>query len=230
MGIWGTAKDQSHSVIFRLPFCHFLLWLRGSVMSDSLRPHGLLRTTCPCPSLFPTVCLNLCPLSQWCHPTISSSAAPFSSCPPSFPASGKIVTLKCRLHRLMKLFSAVCLGVGLVYHRRRVLWTALPLGLGSRRCKGCPIPCSWGFGCSVKLLLQKEVREGKALSFCLSVSMRPETQVQVKGNLKLHPWQNPIINCTLGEMPFEVGFALFEMQADSCACDVFRKTYLLKIV
>ena len=41
----------------------------------------------PCPSLSPGVCSNSCPLSHWCHPTISSSVAPFSSCPQSFPAS-----------------------------------------------------------------------------------------------------------------------------------------------
>ena len=52
----------------------------------------------------------------------------------------------------------------------------------------------------------------------------------MKVNLKLHPWQNPIINSTLSEMPFEVGFALFGMQTDSSVCDVFRKTYLLNIV
>ena len=42
----------------------------------------------PCPSLSPGVCSNSCPLSWWCHPTISSSVTPFSSCPQSFPASG----------------------------------------------------------------------------------------------------------------------------------------------
>ena len=57
-------------------------------MSDSLQPHGLQHARLPCPSLFPGVCSNSCPLSQWCHPTISSSVAPFSSCPQSFPASG----------------------------------------------------------------------------------------------------------------------------------------------
>ena len=50
-------------------------------------PHGLQQASLPCPSLSPRVCSNLCPLSQWCHPTISSSVAPFS-CPQSFPASG----------------------------------------------------------------------------------------------------------------------------------------------
>ena len=58
------------------------------VMSDSQRPHGLLHARLPCPSLSPRVCSDSHPLSQWCHPTISSSVAPFSSCPQFFPASG----------------------------------------------------------------------------------------------------------------------------------------------
>ena len=57
-------------------------------MSDSLWPHGLQHTRLHCPSLSPRICLNSGPLSCWCHPTISSSVAPFSSCPQSFPASG----------------------------------------------------------------------------------------------------------------------------------------------
>ena len=59
-----------------------------SVMSNSLWPHGLQQARLPCPSLTPGVYSNLCPLSQWCHPTISSSAVPFSFCLQSFPASG----------------------------------------------------------------------------------------------------------------------------------------------
>ena len=50
-------------------------------MSDSLQPHGLQHARLPCPSLCPRVCSNSYPLSQWCHPIISSSVAPFSSCP-----------------------------------------------------------------------------------------------------------------------------------------------------
>ena len=59
-----------------------------SVMSNTLRPHGLQHARLPCPS--PTLgdCSNSCPLSRWCHPTISSSVFPFSSCLQSFPASG----------------------------------------------------------------------------------------------------------------------------------------------
>ena len=56
-------------------------------MSDSLRPQGLRHARFPCLSLPPRVCTNSCPLSQWCHPTISSSVSPFSSCLQSFPAS-----------------------------------------------------------------------------------------------------------------------------------------------
>ena len=51
-------------------------------------PHGLQHTRIPCSSLSPRVCLNSCPLSQWCYQTISSSVAPLSSCLQSFPASG----------------------------------------------------------------------------------------------------------------------------------------------
>ena len=57
------------------------------VVSDSLQPHGLKHTRLPCPSLSPRVCSNSCSLSQWCHPTISSSVAPYISSPQSFPAS-----------------------------------------------------------------------------------------------------------------------------------------------
>ena len=59
-----------------------------SVVSDSLRPHGLQHSRPPCPSPTPKVYSNLCPLSRWCHPTISSSIVPFSSHRQSFPASG----------------------------------------------------------------------------------------------------------------------------------------------
>ena len=59
-----------------------------SVVSNSLRPYGLQQARPPCPSPTPGVDSNSCPLSRWCHPTISSSVIPFSSCLQSFPASG----------------------------------------------------------------------------------------------------------------------------------------------
>ena len=63
----------------------------GSVMSDSLWPHGLLHTRLPCPSPTSRACSNSCPSSWWCHPTISSSVVPFSSCLQSFLASGSFL-------------------------------------------------------------------------------------------------------------------------------------------
>ena len=59
-----------------------------SVVSDSLRPHEPQHARPPCLSLTPGIHPNPCPLSQWCHSTISSSVIPFSYCPKSFPASG----------------------------------------------------------------------------------------------------------------------------------------------
>ena len=72
-----TVRSQIHSVQFSC-----------SVMSNSLWPHRLQHTRLPCPSPASEVYSNSCPLSQWCHSTISSSVFPFSSHLQSFPASG----------------------------------------------------------------------------------------------------------------------------------------------
>ena len=61
---------------------------RCSVVSDSLRPQEPQHTRPPCPSPTPRACSNSCPLNRWCHPTISFSVIPFSSCLQSFPESG----------------------------------------------------------------------------------------------------------------------------------------------
>ena len=65
-----------------------LVQFSHSVVSDSLQPHGLQHTRPPCPSPTPGVYSNSCPSGQWCHPTISSSVIPFSSCLQSSQASG----------------------------------------------------------------------------------------------------------------------------------------------
>ena len=69
-----------------------LLFSRSVGQSHGLQhclwPHGLQHTRLPCPSPPPGACSNSCPLSWWCHPTISSSVVPFSFCLQSFPASG----------------------------------------------------------------------------------------------------------------------------------------------
>ena len=107
---WATGKDTHTHVLF--PYrslqdteysplccttgpCCFLCHVfyvsaqfSRSAVSDSLRPHGLQHARPPCPSSTPGACSNSCPSGRWCHPTISSSVVPFSSCLHSFPASG----------------------------------------------------------------------------------------------------------------------------------------------
>ena len=68
--------------------CVCVVQFSHSVVPNSLQPHEPQHTRPPCPSPTPRVHPNPCPLSRWCHPTISSSVVPFSSCPQSFPASG----------------------------------------------------------------------------------------------------------------------------------------------
>ena len=65
--------------------------LSCSVVSKSLRPHGLQHARLLCSSPTPRACSHSCPLSRWCHPTISSSVVPFSSCLQCFPASGSFL-------------------------------------------------------------------------------------------------------------------------------------------
>ena len=79
----GKHLCQDHSTGGSVQFSH-------SVVSDCLQPHELQHARPPCPSPTPGVYPNSCPLSRWCHPTISSSVVPFSSCPQSFPASGSL--------------------------------------------------------------------------------------------------------------------------------------------
>ena len=65
--------------LYFIPFCPLSVQFSHSVMSNSLWPHGLQHARPPCPSQTPRVYSNSCPLSRWSHPTISSSAIPFSS-------------------------------------------------------------------------------------------------------------------------------------------------------
>ena len=78
----------SYKWLLILPSIQFQFQFSCSVMSDSLRPHGLQHARLPCPSPTPGACSNSCPLSWWCHPTISSSVIPFSSHLQSFLDQG----------------------------------------------------------------------------------------------------------------------------------------------
>ena len=83
--VYGVAHDWSN---LAAAAAHASVQFSRSVLSDSLRPHELQFTRPPCLSPTPRVYPNSCPSSQWCHPTISPSVIPFSSCPQSFPTSG----------------------------------------------------------------------------------------------------------------------------------------------
>ena len=81
---------QFYLLLSVLLFCFNVIRLlfSCSAVLDSLVLHGLQHARLPCPSPIPGACSNSCPLSWWCHPTISSSVVPFSCCLRSFPASG----------------------------------------------------------------------------------------------------------------------------------------------
>ena len=82
-----TLKKKKRT---RLDYLHYLisqLQFSCSVVSDSLQPHESQHTRPPCPSPTPGDYPNSCPSGRWCHPAISSSVVPFSSCPQSLPAS-----------------------------------------------------------------------------------------------------------------------------------------------
>ena len=90
---WALFWDLKHMASFHFRtfltnvFLNSSVQFSRSVVSDSLRPHELQHARPPCPSLTPGVHPDSCPLSWWCHPAISSSVVPFSSCPQSLSAS-----------------------------------------------------------------------------------------------------------------------------------------------
>ena len=92
----------------KLSIFKLLLLFSWSSVSDSLPPHGLQHTRLPCPSLFPGACSDSCPLSRWCHPTISSSITPFSSCLQSFPFYCFSWTIKKAEHWRIDAFELWC--------------------------------------------------------------------------------------------------------------------------
>ena len=85
-----------------ISYMYTFLLFSCSVVSDSLLLHGLQYTRLPCPLPSPRVCSNSRPSSWWCHPTILSSAAPFSSSSWSFPASGSFL-MSCSSHHVAKV-------------------------------------------------------------------------------------------------------------------------------
>ena len=91
--VWEKNLKYYDKLILRLisECISLMLLFSRSVVPDSLWPHGLQHTRLLCPSLAPQICSKSCPWSQWCHPTISFSVTPLSSCLQSFPASGSFL-------------------------------------------------------------------------------------------------------------------------------------------
>ena len=87
IGWWMLNFLFLNEVTIKLSVPNWSVQFCRSVMSNCLQPHGLHQDRPPCPSPSPGACPNSCPLSRWCHPGISSSVVPFSSCPQSLPAS-----------------------------------------------------------------------------------------------------------------------------------------------
>ena len=120
-------------------------------MSNSLRPYEPQHTSPPCPSPAPGVHPNPCPLSRWCHPTISSSVVPFSSCPQSFPASGSF--------QMSHLFTSGGQSIGVSASTSVLLMNAQdwsPLGwTGGMQL--CYLNTIWSFGGLLKILINLEL-------------------------------------------------------------------------
>ena len=94
-GLWGNYAswnnlDRNNKT--NIVCLHVSVQFSCSFVSDSLRSHESQHARLPCPSPTPGVHSNSCPSSQWCHPAISSSVVPFSSCSQSLPASGSFPT------------------------------------------------------------------------------------------------------------------------------------------
>ena len=115
--ICNSQKLETTKISINRPMDKYIVLLRNelgiretsvqfsrSVVFDSLRPHEPQHARPPCPSPTPGVHPNPRPLSQWCHPTISSSVVPFSSCLQSFPASGSF--------RMSQLFTSGGQSIG----------------------------------------------------------------------------------------------------------------------
>ena len=137
-------------------------------MSNSLRSHGLQHTRLPCPSPTPGVQPNRCPLSRRCHPTISSSVVPFSSCPQSFPASGSFA--------MSQLFTSGDQSIG-----ASASASVLPVNI--QGCLSTCLPCSSAWcSCLFLSLFKKPTCSSSPCSDSLS-SGKPETCFNVPSSL-----------------------------------------------
>ena len=136
-----------------------------SDVSNSLWPHELQHARPPCPSPTPGVHPNSCPLSWWCHPTISSSVVPFSSCPQSLPASGSFP--------MSQLFAWGGQSIGV-----SALASVLPMNTQDRS------PLEWTGWISLKSKGLSRVFSNTTVQKCQFFGAQPSSQ----SNSHIHTW------------------------------------------
>ena len=116
-----------------------------SVMFDSLGPHGLPQSRLPCPSRSLRACSNSCPLSWWCHPTISSSVVSFS-CLQSFPASGSFPVSQLfasggQIIGVVKVLNSICQQIWKTQpwpqDWKRSIFIPIPRKSNAKECSNC---------------------------------------------------------------------------------------------
>ena len=154
-----------------------------SVVSASLWPHEPQRTRPPCPSATPGVYPNPRPLSRWCHPTISSSIIPFSSCPQSFPAWGSF--------QMSQLFTLGGQSIGV-----SVSWSVLSMNTEDWSPLGWTgwSPCSPRDSQESSPTLQFKSISSSVLSFLYQRRQWQPTPVLLPG--KSHGWRS-LVGCSL---------------------------------
>ena len=170
-----------------------------SVVSNSLRPHGWQHSRPPCPSPTPRVSSNSCPLSRWCHPTISSSVVPFSSHLQSFQASGSF--------QMSQLFASGGQNIGVSASPSVLSKNILDLfllgwtGWISLQSKGLSRAtasvCSWSTLCSCtdvwNSLAAMSVAE-KQLCWVMDILLVVDWRRKTKQRRLLWCWHHPIIS------------------------------------
>ena len=95
---YKTSTLKGNALFYQYYNSIIIMVVVNTVVSDFFWLLGMQHAKLPCPSLSPRVCSHSCPLSHWCHPTVSSSVTCFSSCPQSFPVSGSIYPSESALH------------------------------------------------------------------------------------------------------------------------------------
>ena len=180
-----------------------------SVVSDSLWPHGPQHARPPCPSPTPGVYSNSCPSRQWCHPTISSSVVPFSSCLQSFPASGSF--------QMSQLFASGGQSIGI-----SASTSVLPMNIQDW------FPLGWTGWISLQSKGLSRVFSSTTVQnqfFCAQLSLWSNSHVHTR------PLEKPgMLRFILFSQPFRVLLRCFKCSIQNLSQDWNFDSYLLSLL